>query len=368
LNEDLQGLTFDSSGYVTGVQPVFLTNLDDMFAKANTHKVSLYLTFFNFNLKDQFGKTLPSGAVIKNFVNDTTARQRVLDNCVGLIANRYKANAALFGFDLINESNMGADNGSYTWANMRSFGQAAASKIHGIQSNLQVTMSTQWRDAFDPIHHGGAYGGLGFDFYDYHDYADAPNLKFVNTLGAEKPVLLGECGQVTNSDAAQNSAVSAYLNQGRDRGWAGVLQWAYHYPGSTDVYRLVNSGGAWRPAASTLATFGANLSTFSATATSASSVARGSTLPISTSFTCTQNRLYNAVVDAEIYNSSNVRVAQTWWTAQDFYKGDVKGFTWNWAVPSNLPTGTYRVSLAVFGPNWTPLRLWVANARTFTVN
>jgi len=368
LCESLQGFTFDSNGNATGLSATFLANVDDLMAKANTHKMSVYFTFFNGNdMKDQFGKVLPSGATIKNFVNDATARTAVLNNVIGTLATRYKTNTAVFGYDLINESNIGADNGGYTWANMRTFGQQAATKIHTVAPGTQVTMSTQWLQAFDPANFAGSYGGLGFDMYDMHEYTDSPNLQNTNTMGADKPVLLGEYGPNTTSDSVQQSTTATFTSQAGTRNWAGTLQWDYAYPGSTDGYRLVNAGGVWRPVCTTLYTYGANLATFTGTATSASSVNRGSVLAITGTYNCTAGRLSNAVVDMEVYNSANQQVAQTWWTT-DFYRGDAPQFTWNWTVPSNLPPGTYHVAVAVFGQNWTPLRLWNGSAKTFTVN
>ncbi len=64
LFEDMEGLTFDGSGYVNGVQSTFLSNLDDLIAKANANGLALYLTFLNHNLSNQRGQTLPGGATI----------------------------------------------------------------------------------------------------------------------------------------------------------------------------------------------------------------------------------------------------------------------------------------------------------------
>jgi len=91
-------------------------------------------------------------------------------------------------------------------------------------------------------------------------------------------------------------------------------------------------------------------------------------LAITGTYNCTAGRLSNSIVDMEVYNSANQQVAQTWWTPTDFYRGDAPQFTWNWTVPSNLPTGTYHVAVAVFGSGWTPNRLWNGSAKTFTVN
>ncbi|MEB3178224.1 MAG: hypothetical protein VKL59_04175 [Nostocaceae cyanobacterium] len=371
LFEDLEGLTFDSNGYVSGVDPRFLTNLDDMVARANKYKLSLYLTFFNFNLKDQFGKTLPNGATIKNFVNDPTARQRVINNAIATIASRYTNNLGIFGYDLINESNFGADNGSYTWDNMRNFGKEATSKIYSVAPNAQVTMSTIWNAAFDAPYHAYAYGGLGFSFYDYHDYSYNPNLRNRSNTVVDKPLLLGEYGPGNTSfdDNTQNQNANTYLNQARERGWTGTLNWGYFNPNLSDNYnfRLVNADGSWRPIAQTLYDFGANLSAFTGSVSSSNSVKRGQTLSLSATSRCTAQRLSNANVYVAVYNSSNFKVAERVWSQQDFYQGESKSYNWNWVVPSDLPPGNYRIAMGVFSRDWKITRLWVNNAKTITV-
>lgn len=231
LFEDMEGLNFDTSGYVSGIQPTFLTNLDDLVAKANSNGLALYLTFLNHNLSDQWNKTLPNGATIKNFVAPGTARDRFVNNAIGTIANRYKSNLGVFGYDLINESNIGTGNGSYSWNDMRSFAQAGTNKIHSLggtaRNTAQVTMSTQWYAFGDQTNHPYWYGGLGLDFYDYHEYSNTPNLP-TKSSWLDKPLLLGEHGPSTWTEAAQQSASDAYINQAAYRGWAGNLSWQYY--------------------------------------------------------------------------------------------------------------------------------------------
>ncbi|MDX2064168.1 MAG: hypothetical protein SFX74_00350 [Fimbriimonadaceae bacterium] len=264
LHEDLEGLQFDSNGYVSGLQPGFLTNLDDLVTKANNNGLALELTFLNHTLNNQFGQTLPSGATIKNFINDSTARQRLIDNAIRPIAQRYYNNAvlrpAIFGYDLINEANIGADNGSYTWANMRTFASEAATAIHGVNASIKVTMSTQWWAFDNQSYHSGRFGGLGLDYYTYHEYSNSPNLP-TKPNWLEKPLVLAEYGPSTWTDSQQNSSTSAYLSQAASRGYAGAMAWMYWHSSGNGENVATSEGGNqnWEPTGFTLQSYGAQL-------------------------------------------------------------------------------------------------------------
>jgi endo-1,4-beta-mannosidase len=259
LFEDLEGLNFDSSGYVSGVQPTFLTNLDGLVSATNARSLSLYLTFLNHTLSSQFGQRLPNGATIKNFVTDATARQRFLDNAIGTIATRYKNNLAIFAYDLINESNIGSNNGSYDWTSMRTFGKAGADKIHAVAPGTQVTMSTQWYAFGDQTNHPYWYGGLNLDFYDYHEYSNNPNLPWKQSW-LDKPLLLGEYGPTTWTEATMNSAGDKYIQQARDRRWAGSLAWMYWNSSGNQENIAWTAGGnqSWKNLGWTIQWYGAN--------------------------------------------------------------------------------------------------------------
>lgn len=245
LFEGCEGLSFDASGYVSGVQSNFLTNLIDLVNKANANGLALELVFLNHTLKDEFGQILPGGATIKNFINDATARQRFIDNAIAPIASQFNGNLGVFGYDLINESNIGSDNGSYTWANMRTFASQAATKIHTLAPGTQVTMSTQWYAFGDQANHPFWYGGLGLDFYEYHEYSNSPNLP-TKQAWLDKPLLLGEYGPSspnTATEAQQNTSTGTYIQQAKDRSWAGSLAWEYwHSAGNGENITLTEGG------------------------------------------------------------------------------------------------------------------------------
>ncbi len=172
----------------------------------------------------------------------------------------------MFGYDLINESNIGTGNGSYSWTDMRSFAQVAAQKIHweggSAHNTSQVSMSTQWYAFGDQGNHPSWYGGLGLDFYDYHEYSNSPNLPN-KASWLDKPLLLGEHGpaNIASADAnTQNSASDAYIGEESSRDWAGNLAWQYYSaPGNGE--NIANNPGAnqdWEKLGWTIQWWGAN--------------------------------------------------------------------------------------------------------------
>ena len=87
------------------------------------------------------------------------------------------------------------------------------------------------------------------DFFDYHEYNDSGSLDSYDSLGIDKPCIIGECGQGTKTwdDSIQKNANEAFMRNAWNNGYAGVLLWQYNYPGASEILTLVNSDASWRP-------------------------------------------------------------------------------------------------------------------------
>jgi hypothetical protein len=272
LFEGFEGLTFDSNGYVSGIQPGFLTNLDDLMAKANALNFSYELTLLNHTMNEEIGQTL-NGTTIKNLVTNSVARQKFLDNAVTPLVNRYNNNLAVFSYDVINESDLAIPRGVCTQGEMRTFAQVVASTIHTINSTIQVTCSTSQYKFNNQAEHNSWYGGLGLDYYEVHNYATSPNLP-TKPNWLDKPLLLGEYGPTlpapnynganwTASD--QNNSNDAHINQARSRGYAGSMAWMY-WNSANNGENVVNNPGAngdWEATAWNIQWWGNSFSTLS---------------------------------------------------------------------------------------------------------
>jgi Cellulase (glycosyl hydrolase family 5) len=266
LFEAMEGLNFDASGYVTGMQPQFLLNLDDMIAKANNLGLAYELVLLTHTADLEFGKTLPSGAVIKNFVVDLTARQKFLSNVVRPLALRYKDNLAVFSYDIMNESDLGVMRGICTRQQLRVFAKQVATQIHNFDPSAQVTCSCAFYKFNSQTEHNTWYNGLGLDFYENHNYATVPNLRVVPAW-LDKPLLLGEYGPSLPApdftgqnwtEAEQNSSANSHISQAKNRGWAGTLAWMYWHSPNFGESIAVTPGAAqdWESAGATIKTWG----------------------------------------------------------------------------------------------------------------
>jgi hypothetical protein len=243
LNENKQGLLLDGSSNVTGLDPTFLTNLDNIVQLAAQNGICLYLTL---NQGDA------------DWLTDTTKQASYINNAVKPIAARYKGNPHIFAYDVMNEIDgvVGGPDGNYgdgaTWTQAQNYIVAAVSAIHSADPGRLATCSTGWHQWYNLSY----FLGLGLDFYDYHDYEDAPGLPTVASLGMDKPIYVGECGQAQTSaywdDNLQNTAELDALNSAKSGGYAGAGIWAYEFPGSPDYYSMVNTNGSWRPVCYTI--------------------------------------------------------------------------------------------------------------------
>jgi len=137
-----------------------------------------------------------------------------------------------------------------TWAQAQSYIKTFAAAIHSADSSRRVSCSTGWHQWNNLSY----FKGLGLDFYDFHNYQDTPSFPSAASLGMDKPIYIGECGQSTAtwSDAIQSTCELDALNSAYNEGYAGVGIWDYEYPGSTDYLAMVNANGSNREVCSTI--------------------------------------------------------------------------------------------------------------------
>lgn len=98
---------------------------------------------------------------------------------------------------------------------------------------------------------------------------------------------------------------------------------------------------------------------------SSSNVRPGANVTLTAAVSST-NR-FKGVVDVEVYSQAGNRVFQWFWEDVSVARGKTVDFKTTFAVPGNLPPGTYTVKIGIFGPGWDPLRHWNDNAATLTV-
>lgn len=86
---------------------------------------------------------------------------------------------------------------------------------------------------------------------------------------------------------------------------------------------------------------------------------------VTTSITNYDGDAFDALIDIEIYDSANRRVAQQFIDHQDLLSGSSYSFTANW-IPAT--SGHYQARVGVYKSNWTVNYYWDETALSFTVN
>lgn len=280
LFEGLEGLTFDASGLVSGVDVGFQNNLKDLLNVAASKGIAVELTLLNHDLNAQFGGRATNGATVRNFVTDATAQQAFLNNAVNTLyyncvttvnsSGQRQLRPEFFGFDVLNEANYAVNpyNGRApvcTWSQLHSFLYNVAGRIHQLQPSIQVGCGTDNADDFSSANHWNRLGGIGLDYYGYHNYSDAPNIfwRSDSSKAIDKPLLLEEYnGRTQNNETTQTAAVDAYLNQAAARGYAGALAWNYNNyfdnVASNNALSINNGPDSWKGAAWKVSWWGAN--------------------------------------------------------------------------------------------------------------
>jgi hypothetical protein len=241
VNEGDMGDTVNGSDYVTGVTSTWSSNFANMVQLASNNGIALYVTLNN-------GRA--------DWLNNPAQAASYLNNALIPLIKQYKGNSAIFAIDLMNEIDgvVGGPLGNYgsgpTWAQAQSYIKTFAAAIHSADPGRKVSCSTGWHQ----WNNLSNFKGLGLDFYDFHNYQDTPSFPSASSLGMDKPIYIGECGQGTQSwnDSIQNTCELDALNSAFSQGYAGVGIWDYAYAGSTEVFSMINPNGTNRPVCATI--------------------------------------------------------------------------------------------------------------------
>jgi hypothetical protein len=242
VNEADMGDVIDGSDNVTGVTPTWTANFASMVHLASITGIQLYVTLNNGRY---------------DWLTNSAQAASYLTNALIPLITTYKGNTNIFAIDLMNEIDgvVQGPLGDYTttgatWPQAQAYISTFAAAIHSADPTRKVTCSTGWHQWYNL----GYFLGLGLDFYDYHNYQDTPSFPPASSLGMDKPIYIGECGQGTQSwnDAIQSTCELDALNSARSGGYAGVGIWDYEYPGSSDIYSMVNTNGTLRPVCYTI--------------------------------------------------------------------------------------------------------------------
>jgi hypothetical protein len=238
LMERAQGWVVDQDGIITGLDAVFLQNLDDLVKRAGDENLKLYLCLTTTWL----GVNYPSP------VKDQRQQTAYLEKAVKPIARRFKGNNVVFAFDIFNEIESEVRDkktAQVSLAEAQSFIRKNVQAIKAEDPRRLVSAGSGWGDWKNVK--DGHYRNMGLDFYDIHVYRDDGFLPHVRDLNVDKPVIVGECGQSTNKedDEVQKTCLSAFLQNAVEKGYAGCFPWDYG-PKSKHL-RILRENGDRKP-------------------------------------------------------------------------------------------------------------------------
>ena len=239
VNEVDMGDEINASDYVTGVTATWKANFANMMQLAANNHIQLYVTLNN-------GRS--------DWLTNSAQAASYLTNALIPLITTYKGNTNIFAIDLMNEID-GAVEGwaswagspptaGATWPQAQAYISTFAAAVHSADPGRKVSCSTS------QLYTLSYFLGLGLDFYDFHYYQDdTPSFPLASSLGMDKPIYIGECGQATTewNDAIQSTCELDALNSARSGGYAGVGEWYWDYPGSSNNFAMVNTNGSWRP-------------------------------------------------------------------------------------------------------------------------
>lgn len=238
LFEDECGLTF-TGNRCNGVSQVALNNITDFVNRANADHLTVYCTLFDFRMPPGYITSDGGVSLVRTVVKP--------------LARALKGKQVMY--DIMNECDYEIP--AIGWPTMRGFLKNSATAIHSISSSTWVTASNDHSDDFN-YSFSITMGGLGFNFYDYHQYSNVNTpLRVLPSAVGGAPLYLGEFGPSgqgwgQQSDADNSSLIDYFAAEVNSKGYAGMLAWSYNDDGTNyslknlnAIYTLDYYGNLW---------------------------------------------------------------------------------------------------------------------------
>ena len=258
------GLEFDSTGDVTGVQPLFLKNLETVLKIATEYGVAL-----NFTVQPHFDYNIESGLYsgskkaydkYTRMVTDPTVREHYIDKAVTPVLkliNKYRK--IIFSItaycepeaDIYGETNFYKPWGTTKEVMTDFIGEIVKASRREL-SGIPVWVTSGWNHD-ETLQ---CFNKLGLDFIGrdiYQDYSDVPS---VSDAVITTPVVLGEFGPSEASAKSTNNSFHMrnyknFIKNAMEAGYTGAFYWMYNGKGSMQSL-LGTSDTTYMPLLSTM--------------------------------------------------------------------------------------------------------------------
>lgn len=244
---------FDGSGFVTGLDATFLSDLGDILLRAENHGVMVMPCLWSFDmLDDGTAGAGPYAGLHADLIQNTSKTQSYIDNALIPIVQCFADTPNLFAWEIINEpewgvSGVGSTDQQVSLSEMQRFVGMLAEAIHE-NCDKMVTVGSAalkwnsetvppaddnfWSDAAIQAAYSSSYAYL--DFYQIHYYDWCYNedwgydpfqlTKPTTFWQLDKPTLVGECpADNTGIYTCTQMLDNAYAN-----GYVGVMFWSFN--------------------------------------------------------------------------------------------------------------------------------------------
>ncbi|MFZ0217062.1 MAG: hypothetical protein WAM30_14120 [Candidatus Dormiibacterota bacterium] len=235
------GITFDSNGAPTGLDPEVFADLDALTSAARANGVHLNLVLFDSQF--MFGAASLGNGVVSGghggLINDGTGGQALEQNVVLPVLKHLSGNPAVFSIETMNEPeaciaddndlNSRCQSQPGSLANFNAWTQMIVRDVHANVRGALVTVgsaSSNWV---------AQYKGDGLDYYEVHSYDDgyAPSLeaRAASSFGLNAPIVVGEYPA-----SPQASPLTSKMNAYYSEGYAGAWVWSFAGVDSVGTY------------------------------------------------------------------------------------------------------------------------------------
>ncbi|MFC1462994.1 S8 family serine peptidase, partial [Verrucomicrobiota bacterium] len=251
---------FDASGYVTGLDTNFLSDLEDIFARAADHGIAVMPCLWSFDMVvNRTNEAGPYAGIHTDLIADSAKTMSYITNALIPIVERFADTPNLYAWDIINEPEWCG----YPWlnvnsqANIQRFCAMIAAAIHDNCAQQVTVGSASLRYSSDISPADGNWWSdtqLQAQYADPNAYLDFYQIHYFNWMypsgwdpfhlarpvtdwGLDKRVLIGEC-PATNSIYY---TVGEMLENAYGNGYEGLMFWSYTDPNFTGEWSTVTA-------------------------------------------------------------------------------------------------------------------------------
>ena len=254
LNEEFEGMSFDSDGTVIGVEPLFLKNFERLLQIAQEIGLNISIclvahlecTFVGEkHLYDKYTRYIQVESETENYIQNYLYPVLNIAKKYGVILVDIYAEPEADG-DIWNVTR------GVSWETMTRFINRINRAVKEFDPLMATTVSSGCgcNTILD-----GRYSNIEVDYYGADIYSNDGNFASTKDMLLEKPFMLGEYGLnyfANATDETQIETLKKFYNNCMKYGVAGGFYWCYGWDGGGGELHLVNKEGKLRRSAAYL--------------------------------------------------------------------------------------------------------------------